>query len=252
MRNIRVIGRLDIKGQNLIKGVHLEGLRVLGNPIDFALKYYLEGIDEILFMDSVASLYGRNHLAEIIRKTADGVFVPITVGGGIRTVSNAQDILKSGADKIALNSAAVARPNLIKELAEEFGRQAIVLSVEAKKNAKNFWEVLTENGREKSGMRVEDWTKQAISLGAGEILVTSIDKEGTGRGFDVELMTLLSNEASVPVIASGGMGQISDLEDLILKTEISAIAVARSLHYNQTSIADIKREIKSHGQKVRM
>jgi cyclase len=252
MRNIRVIARLDIKGQNLIKGVHLEGLRVIGDPIEFAMNYYLEGIDEILFMDSVASLYGRNHLAEMIRKTAHGVFVPITVGGGIRTVSDAQDILKSGADKIALNSAAVARPSLITELAEEFGSQAIVLSIEAKKNMSNSWEVFTENGREKSGLRVDEWTEEAISLGAGEILVTSVDKEGTGRGFDVELTSLLANVSSVPVIASGGMGKISDIEELIKKTDVSALAIARNFHYKQSSITDVKFMIKSLGQKVRV
>ena len=252
MRNIRVIARLDIKGPNLIKGVHLEGLRVVGNPIEYASTYYLEGIDEILFMDTVASLYGRNHLAEIISLTANDVFVPITVGGGIRSAKDAEDVLKSGADKIAINSAAVARPALIKEIAENFGSQATVLSVEAKKNDKDSWEVYTDNGREKSGLLVSDWVQEAASLGAGEILVTSVDKEGTGKGFDVELMRQISTKVKVPVIASGGMGTISDIHELTSQTEISGIAIAKCLHYRKISIKEIKSEIATSGYKVRI
>jgi len=252
MRNIRVIARLDIKGPNLIKGVHLEGLRVIGNPIEYASTYYLQGIDEILFMDSVASLYGRNHLAEIISLTANDIFVPITVGGGIRSAQDAKDVLKSGADKIAINSAAVARPALIKEIAENFGSQATVLSVEAKKNEKDSWEVYTDNGREKSGLLVSDWVQEAASLGAGEILVTSVDKEGTGKGFDVELMRQISKKVTVPVIASGGMGTISDIHEITSQTEISAIAIANCLHYRKISIKEIKSEIATSGFKVRI
>ena len=252
MRNIRVIARLDIKGPNLIKGVHLEGLRVVGDPIEFAAHYYREGIDEILFMDSVASLYGRNHLAEIISLTANDIFVPITVGGGIRTVKDAKDVLKSGADKIAINSAAVARPALIKEIAEDFGSQATVLSIEAKKNQNGSWEVYTDNGREKSGLLVSEWVEEAASLGAGEVLVTSIDKEGTGRGFDIELMRQISKKVTVPIIASGGMGKISDIHELTSQTDISAVAIANSLHYRKISISEIKKEIALSGFKVRI
>jgi cyclase len=252
MRNIRVIARLDIKGPNLIKGVHLEGLRVVGNPIEFAATYYREGIDEILFMDSVASLYGRNHLAEIISLTASDVFVPITVGGGIRSVKDARDVLNSGADKIAINSAAVARPSLIKEIAEDFGSQATVLSIEAKKNQNESWEVYTDNGREKSGLLVSEWVEEAASLGAGEVLVTSVDKEGTCRGYDIELMRLISKKVTVPIIASGGMGKISDIHELTSLTEISAVAIAHSLHYKKISIKEIKSEIAASGLKVRM
>lgn len=252
MRNIRVLARLDIKGPNLIKGVHLEGLRIVGNPIDFASMYYQDGVDEVLFMDSVASLYGRNHLAEIIRVTAHDVFVPITVGGGIRSVNDAKDVLNSGADKIAINSAAVARPELIREIAESFGSQAMVLSVEAKKTQNEQWEVYTDNGREKSGLLVQEWVEQAQSLGAGEILVTSVDKEGTCRGFDVELMNQVCSTVSVPVIASGGMGRPSDLDDLISGSDVSALAVANALHYKKTSIPEIKKRIDSLGVKVRL
>lgn len=251
MRNIRVIARLDIKGSNLIKGIHLEGLRVVGDPIEFAASYYRNGIDEIIFMDSVASLYGRNHLAEIIRLTANDVFVPITVGGGIRSTKDARDVLNSGADKIAINSAAVERPALIKEIAEEFGTQATVLSIEAKKNQLNSWEVYTNSGREKSGLLVSEWIEEAIALGAGELLVTSVDKEGTRRGFDLALMNLISKRVSIPVIASGGMGEIADVIELVTKTEISGVAIASSLHYKRVSISDIKSEVSSSGFKVR-
>jgi cyclase len=252
MRNIRVIARLDIKGPNLIKGVHLEGLRVVGNPIEFAEFYYQEGIDEILFMDSVASLYGRNHLAEIISLTANNIFVPITVGGGIRSTKDAHNVLKSGADKIAINSAAVERPALIKEIAEEYGSQATVLSIEAKKNQNESWEVYTDNGRERSGLSVLEWVEEAVSLGAGEVLVTSVDNEGTGRGFDVELLSQVSRNVNIPVIASGGMGSISDLKPLMISTDISAVAVANALHYRKLSASEIKSEIASLGLKVRL
>jgi cyclase len=252
MRNIRVIARLDIKGPNLIKGVHLEGLRVVGNPVAFAATYYNEGIDEILFMDSVATLYGRNHLAEIISVTANDIFVPITVGGGIRTVKDGRDVLNAGADKIAINSAAVARPALIREISQEFGSQAMVLSIEAKKTQKNSWEVYTDNGREKSGLLVSDWVEEAASMGAGEVLVTSVDMEGTCRGFDIELMQQISKKVTIPIIASGGMGKISDIRDLILHSEISAIAIANSLHYKKISIPEMKKEIADLGYKVRI
>lgn len=252
MRNIRVLARLDIKGPNLIKGIHLEGLRIVGNPIDFASMYYQDGVDEVLFMDSVASLYGRNHLADIIRVTAHDVFVPITVGGGIRSISDAKNVLNSGADKIAINSAAVARPELIREIAESFGSQAMVLSVEAKKTQNEQWEVYTDNGREKSGLLVKEWVEQAQSLGAGEMLITSVDKEGTCRGFDVELMNQVCSTVSVPVIASGGMGKPSDLDDLISGSDISALAIANALHYKKTSIPEIKKRIDSLGVKVRL
>ena len=251
MRNIRVLARLDIKGPNLIKCVHLEGLRIVGNPIEFASKYYLEGIDEILFMDSVASLYGRNHLADIIRVTAHDVFVPITVGGGIRSVADAKDVLNSGADKIAVNSAAVARPELIKEIAESFGSQAMVLSVEAKRTQNNQWEVYTDNGREKSGLLVKEWVEQAQSLGAGEVLVTSVDNEGTCRGFDVDLIKQVSSTVNLPVIASGGIGKLSDLDELIEESDISAVAIANTLHYEKNSIPEIKKRIAALGVKVR-
>ena len=176
MRNIRLIARLDIKGPSLIKGIHLEGLRVIGSPNDFALHYYLQGVDELIYMDCVASLYGRNHLGDIIKAAAKDIFVPITVGGGIRSVNDATDILRLGADKVALNTAAVESPQLITSIARRFGNQCMVLSVEAKQINFDHWEVYTNNGRERTGLDVVEWVKKGVSMGAGEILLTSVDR----------------------------------------------------------------------------
>ena len=173
-RKIRIIGRLDIKGPNLIKGIHLEGLRIIGDPQIFAKKYYNQGVDELIFIDTVATLYGRNSLHETISKAAKDIFVPLTVGGGIRSVDDVYEILRVGADKVSINTAAVKNPNLIKQVSEKFGSQAMVVSIEAKKQ-NSIWEVYTDNGRERSGKNVLDWAKQVVSLGAGEILLSSVD-----------------------------------------------------------------------------
>jgi len=185
MKNIRLIARLDIKGPNLIKGINLEGLRIIGSPNEYALRYYLQGADELIYMDCVASLYGRNHLSEIIKAAAHDIFVPITVGGGIRSVDDATKILRAGADKLAINTAAVATPGLITEISRRFGSQCMVLSIEAKQVGQDRWEVYTDNGRERTGLDVVEWAKLGVSMGAGEILLTSVDKEGTRKGFDV-------------------------------------------------------------------
>ncbi len=244
MRNLRLIARLDIKGPNLIKGVHLEGLRVIGSPSEYALRYYKQGVDELLYMDCVASLYGRNHLADIVRSAAENIFVPMTVGGGIRSVDDAICILRAGADKVAVNTAAVANPQLITELARRFGSQCMVLSVEAKQIAPQRWEVYTDNGRERSGIDVIDWVKRGVSMGAGEILLTSVDREGTRKGFDVELVRAVANEVSVPVIASGGMGKPEDMLEVVAEGGADAVAMADILHYNRATLSDIRDRAK--------
>lgn len=240
VRNTRLIARLDIKGKNLIKSICMEGLRVVGSPIDFAHKYYMAGIDELIFMDCVASLYGRNHLSDLIKVSTKNIFIPITVGGGIRSVEDAVDILRAGADKVAINTAAVNNPALIEKLAKKFGSQSVVLSVEAKKISNNHWEVYTNGGREKTGLNVVDWVNQAVSMGVGEVLVTSIDKEGTRKGFDVDLMREVTKNTKVPVIASGGMGSSADLIDLIHGSNTDAVAVADILHYEREEINMIR------------
>jgi cyclase len=251
MSNIRLIPRLDIKGPNLIKGIHLEGLRVVGDPQDFAIKYYEEGADELIYMDAVASLYGRNSLSEIIKKTVENVFIPITVGGGIRSAYDVNDILRSGADKVAINTAVSKKPKLIKELSEHFGSQCIVLSIEAKQIEKNKWEVYTDNGREHTGKDVVEWAKYAVDLGAGEILLTSIDFEGTQKGFDIELTRSVSEAVSVPVIASGGMGCSQDLCDAVEMGKADAVSIAHVLHYDKISLPRIRDEAINANIKLR-
>jgi cyclase len=239
MTAIRLIARLDIKGPNLIKGVHLEGLRVLGDPREFARRYYEQGVDEIIYMDIVASLYGRSMLTDIVRRTAHDVFVPLTVGGGVRSIDDVRDLLRAGADKVAINTAVVRRPQLISEVARRFGSQCMVLSIEAKRHASG-WEVYTDCGRERSGIDVLDWARKGVQLGAGEILVTSIDQEGTRKGFDVQLTRAVSQAVSVPLIASGGYGGGEHLRSVVIDGCADAVAVADALHYERTTLAELR------------
>lgn len=251
MRNLRLIARLDIKSPNLIKGIHLEGLRVIGSPSEHALRYYHQGADELIYMDCVASLYGRNHLANLVSETAKNIFIPITVGGGIRSIDDATQILRSGADKVAVNTAAVANPTLITEIARQFGSQCMVLSIEAKQISQDHWEVYTDNGRERTGLNVVEWVKKGVALGAGEILLTSVDKEGTRKGFDIALIQAVTNEVSVPVIASGGMGKPDDILPAVNIGQADAIAMADILHYQRATIADIRELAQATGMGVR-
>jgi len=251
LNNIRLISRLDIKGPNLIKGVHLEGLRKIGDPNLFAKKYYEQGIDEIIYMDIVASLYERNNFLNIVRRTTENVFIPITVGGGVRSVDDVREVLRSGADKVAVNTAAIKRPGLISEISRMFGSQCMVLSIEAKKVGKNQWEAYCDNGREKTGIDVISWAKQGYSLGAGEILLTSVDMEGTGKGFDIDLVREVSTAVSIPVIASGGMGSCADLEKVVKEGLADAVAIANVLHYNKMTVMDIRKEVLQCGINVR-
>jgi cyclase len=250
MSNTRLIARLDIKGVSLIKGVHLEGLRVIGSPSEHALRYYQQGVDELLYMDSVASLYGRNHLSDIVGAATENIFVPMTVGGGIRSVDDATQILRAGADKVAVNTAAVANPKLISDIARRFGSQCMVLSIEAKQIG-DHWEVYTDNGRERTCLDVIDWVKRGVALGAGEILLTSVDREGTRRGFDIPLLRAVTQEISVPVIASGGMGKPEDLIDAVQYGNVDAIAMADILHYRRAVVGDIRRVAQAADIKVR-
>jgi cyclase len=232
MKTVRIIPRLDIKGPNLVKGIHLEGLRVLGKPSDFAKYYYEQGADELMFMDVVASLYGRNSLQNIISETAKSIFIPITVGGGIRTLNDITNLLRAGADKVAINTEAINNPNFIKKASEEFGASTIVIAIEAIKNADGNYYAFTDNGREETGINVIDWAKRVEELGCGEIIITSVDREGTGKGFDQELISKVSDVVSIPIIAHGGAGSKKDLE-LLLETGLTdAVAIASVLHYD--------------------
>jgi cyclase len=230
--NVRVIARLDIKGPNLVKGIHLEGLRVLGTPERFAQIYYREGIDELLYMDVVASLYQRNSLLDMVNRTARDVFIPLTVGGGLRTLEDIRNVLTAGADKVSLNTAAIARPELIREAVQKFGASTIVISIEAIRKSNGEYEAYTDNGRERTGVDAFEWAIQAAGLGAGELLVTSIDREGTGKGFDLELTKRIADAVSIPVVACGGAGTIDHVCEAVLEGHADAVCVASLLHYD--------------------
>ena len=251
MSNVRLIGRLDIKGPNLIKGIQLEGLRVIGDPQEYAQRYYEAGADELIYMDIVASLYGRNNLAEIVKRAAQDIFIPLTVGGGVRSVEDAKQLLRAGADKVAINTAAIRRPELVTEISRRFGSQCTVLSIEAKRVGEKKWEAYTDNGRERTGMDVVEWAIRGCELGAGEILLTSVDQEGTRRGFDVPLVRAVTLAVAVPVIASGGMGKPQDLVEVVQKGEADAVAMADILHYRRATVADIRRVAQAAGIEVR-
>lgn len=251
MRQTRLIARLDVKGPNLIKGIHLEGLRVIGPPNEYAQRYYQQGADELIYIDCVASLYGRNSLGDIVQKAAQDVFIPMTVGGGIRSVEDVTHLLRCGADKVAVNTAAVAHPQLISEIARRFGSQCMVLSVEAKRIGPDRWEAYTDNGREATGLDVVDWIKRGVALGAGEVLLTSVDQEGTRKGFDVALVRAVTGEVSVPVIASGGMGHGDHLLEVVQQGQADAVAMADILHYGRSTFADLRRIAHQAGLPVR-
>lgn len=252
MKNVRLIPRLDIKGPNLIKGVHLEGLRVIGDPQVFARNYYEQGADELLYMDVVASLYGRNSLHEIVSRSAQHVFIPLTVAGGLRSVDDVREILRAGADKVGINTAATKRPELIREVARKFGSQCMVLSIEAKRIGPRCWEVYTDNGRERTGLDAVEWAQRGVELGAGELLLTSVDQEGTREGFDCDLVKAISDAVPVPVIASGGMGRYEDLVKVVLEGGADGVAMADILHYGRTTIPEIRDAARTAGLDVRV
>ena len=248
---LRLIARLDIKGANLIKGIHLEGLRVVGDPQIHAAKYYQDGADEIVYMDTVASLYGRNNLIDVVSRATEHVFVPITVGGGIRSVEDARTLLRAGADKIAINTAAIKDPKLIRQLSDVWGSSTIVLSIEAKKTGDNKWEAYTDNGRERTGLDVAQWAETGAKLGAGEIFVTSVDQEGTRKGFDCELVAEITKQVEIPVIASGGFGSLDHLSQLVKTAKPTGVAIADSLHYNRYSFEQIRSFCLANGISTR-
>ncbi len=232
MKTIRIIPRLDIKGPNLVKGIHLEGLRVLGKPSDFAKYYYEQGADELMFMDVVASLYERNSLHDIISETAKKIFIPITVGGGLRSISDIKEVLRVGADKVCLNTAAIKNPQLIRDASRMFGSSTIVVAIEAIKESEGKYLAYTDNGREYTGIDVFEWAQKVDELGAGEIVITSVDREGTGQGFDIDLITKIRSLVSIPVIAHGGAGKSQDIVNLLKQESADAIMVSSLFHYH--------------------
>jgi cyclase len=239
---MRVIARLDVKNEFVIKGINFEGLRKVGAPMALANAYYAAGIDEVMFIDSVASLYDRNNLFHIIREAAGKIFVPITIGGGLRTLDDVSMALDAGADKVALNTAAIRTPDIVTQVAHRYGSQCVVASIQAKRNS-DGWEAYIESGREKTGMSVLEWARRIEELGAGELLITSVDQEGTKLGFDLDLAGCINDAARIPVIVGGGYGGPEHLDALLQRTKPSAVCVASVLHYNLQTVAGIKRAI---------
>jgi imidazole glycerol phosphate synthase glutamine amidotransferase subunit len=251
MRKVRVIARLDVKGPNVIKGIQFECLRVMGKPGALAEEYYMQGADEIIYIDIVASLYQRSNLLDIVRRASEKIFIPITAGGGVRTIEDIRDLLKAGADKVAINTAATKNPNLITEAARAFGSQCIVGSIEAKKIGENKWEAYTDNGRQSTGLDVLEWAKKLEQLGAGEILLTAVDLDGTKKGLDLELIQKVSALVSIPVIASGGVGKIDDIATCFKTAQVDGVAIGTLLHYHKTGISEIKEVLGKEGIDVR-
>lgn len=227
---IRVIPRLDIKGAHLVKGIHLEGLRVLGKPEHYARQYFEQGADELMYQDVVASLYGRNSLLDIVSRTAREISIPLTVGGGIRTLDDIRALLRAGADKVAINTAAIGCPAFIREAACAFGSSTIVVAIEAIRESNGTYLAYTDNGREHTGLNAFAWAEQAADLGAGEILATSVDREGTGSGYDIDLIQGIAARVSVPVVAHGGAGKAEDVVDAV-EAGADAACLASILHY---------------------
>jgi cyclase len=247
---VRLIPRLDIKSPNLVKGIQFEGLRVMGDPAEHALRYYRDGADELLYVDIVASLYERNSLSNLVGETASQIFVPLTVGGGIRTLEDFATMFRSGADKMAINTAAIRNPGILTEASRAYGAQAVVLSIEAKQQGSS-WEAYTDNGREHTGLDVVDWCKKAVDLGAGEILLTSVDREGTRRGFDLDLIVAVTRSVQVPIIACGGAGSVDHIAAAI-DAGADAIAVATLLHYKDFTVPSLKAALRDRGYSVRL
>lgn len=248
MKYIRIIPRLDIKGPNLVKGIHLEGLRVLGKPEDFAQLYYEHGADEIIYQDTVASLYQRNNLTEIITRTVENIFIPLTVGGGIRTLDDINIVLRAGADKISINTAAVNNPSFIDQASRFFGSSTIVVAIECIRQNDGTFLAYTDNGREHTGVEVLNWAREAEGRGAGEILLTSIDQEGTGNGFDLDLIRMVTAAVKIPVIAHGGAANVPHIVDSINSAGADAVAIASMLHYASVKlIGDLTGKYEKEG-----
>lgn len=250
MPAVRVISRLDVKAPNLVKGIHLEGLRIIGDPGEYARRYYADGIDEIVYTDIVASLYGRNSILDLVERTARGVFVPITVGGGMRTLDDVGAVLRAGADKVSVNTAAVRNPDFIREVSETFGSQCLVIAVETIRGSDGVWRVFTDNGREQTGLDALEWIDRVQTLGAGEIMLTSVDREGTFNGFETDLIREVAKRARIPLIAHGGAGKPDDAVDAV-DAGADAVSFAGILHYQRVTVADIKKALADRGIEVR-
>ena len=248
----RIIPCLDVKDGRVVKGTNFVGLRDAGDPVELAAKYDEEGADELTFLDITASSDKRDTIVNVARDCASKVFIPFTVGGGIRTTDDMRALLKAGADKISVNTAAIKRPELIREGAEKFGRQCIVLAVDARRTDENSWEVYINGGRTPTGLDCLEWVKKAVALGAGEILLTSMDADGTKAGYDIPLTRAVSEAVPVPVIASGGAGELAHFYEVLTEGRADAVLAASVFHYGQFTIKQVKEYLRSRGVEVRL
>jgi len=251
MRKVRIIARIDINNDSVVKGKCLEGLRKIGKPNLMSKKYYEEGIDEIIFLDAVASLYERNSLISILKQSTKETFIPITIGGGIKNISDIKDALSAGADKVAINTQATKNLEFIREAVEIFGSQAIVGSVVARKH-RYSWEAFVDNAKHRTNKDAIEWALELENAGVGELMITSIDNDGRQKGFDVELVAAITNAVKIPVIASGGAGSSLDIIELYKNAKCDGIAIASLLHYNIESVKDIKKNMNINEIEVRL
>ena len=253
MRSIRIIPCLDVDEGRVVKGVNFVDLRDAGDPVELASVYNSQGADEIVFLDITASSDSRETLHEVVRRTAEEIFIPFTVGGGIRSVEDARQILRLGADKVSLNTAAVIRPDLISDVAKEFDNQCVVVAVDSRRSDKTScgFEVFTHGGREETGLSLLDWVREAVEKGAGEILLTSMDRDGTKDGFDIQMLKLVSEEVSVPLIASGGAGTLKDMVDGALLGNADTLLAASIFHFGDLTVSEVKKELLKAGLTVR-
>ena len=248
----RIIPCLDVKDGRVVKGVNFVNLTDVGDPAETAKLYYEQGCDELVFLDITATHEARDTMVEVVRHVANQVFIPFTVGGGIRSVADMSKMLRAGADKVGINSSAVANPDLIRQGAEKFGNQCIVVAIDAKRQADGSFHVYVNGGRKDTGLDAVEWAKQAVALGAGEILLTSMDKDGTKSGFDIALSNAVANAVNVPVIASGGAGTALDMVDVFQQTSVTGALAASVFHYGEIDIKDVKLKMKANQIEVRL
>ncbi len=247
----RVIPCLDVDSGRVVKGVEFEDIKDAGDPVELASFYDSEGADELVFLDITASFEGRKATLEMVSKVAESVFIPFAVGGGVSSVSDVKTLLRAGADKVSLNTAAVEHPEVLAEVADAFGSQCVVLAIDAKRRPSGGWEVFTYGGRRPTGLDAVEWAKRGESLGAGEVLLTSMDRDGTTRGFDIELLSAVTSAVGIPVIASGGAGSPADMAAAVLEGGASAVLAASIFHYRRYSIKEVKRYMAEAGICVR-
>jgi cyclase len=250
MPKLRIIPRLEVKSENVVKGMRMEGLRVVGKPAELSTRYYASGADEILFVDIVASLYNRNNLHELVSAASTEIHVPLSVGGGVRSLDDFQALLRSGADKVSINTQACETPEIITEAAHVFGAQCVISSIQAKRQPDGSWEAYYQNGRERSRRDVVEWAKEVVERGAGEILLTSIDQDGTRKGPDFELIDAVLSNVRVPVVVGGGVGSIDDVVR-VAKMGVSGVVIGHMFHFGRFDIPTLKSELAIHCISVR-